>query len=173
MTLKRNGLEENNHLQSGHTIEDIEEIRRTLDAEIREFNKDKRQLEREKKELKRRTETERARLAQEKQLFTMKWKLLEEEVRKLAYERQRVEKQKIFYERMSEFERKSNENTDISVKVVRGDLFFAGVTSELALKKRYKDLIKIYHPDNVSGDTNTVQEINREYDKLKNRLESC
>ena len=50
-------------------------------------------------------------------------------------------------------------------------MFFAGVSSELALKKRYKDLIKIYHPDNISGDTNTIQEINREYDELKDRLE--
>lgn len=35
------------------------------------------------------------------------------------------------------------------------------------LKKRYKDLIKIYHPDNVAGDTRTVQEINKEYEKMK------
>ena len=57
------------------------------------------------------------------------------------------------------------------MEIIRGDKFFAGVTSELALKKRYKDLIKIYHPDNVSGDTDTVQEINREYDALKTRWE--
>ena len=39
--------------------------------------------------------------------------------------------------------------------------------NELALKKRYKDLIKIYHPDNLDGDTGTIQEINREYERLK------
>ena len=34
------------------------------------------------------------------------------------------------------------------------------------LKKRYKDLLKIYHPDNASGDVQTIQEIHREYDIL-------
>ena len=35
-----------------------------------------------------------------------------------------------------------------------------------SLKKRYKDLIKIYHPDNVDGDNSLVVEINKEYDHL-------
>ena len=43
-------------------------------------------------------------------------------------------------------------------------------SDEISLKKRYKDLIKIYHPDNLAGDTGTIQEINREYDKLKEKL---
>ena len=45
-------------------------------------------------------------------------------------------------------------------------MFFAGVNSLGSLKKRYKDLLKIYHPDNVNGDTEVLQEINREYDRL-------
>lgn len=52
-------------------------------------------------------------------------------------------------------------------KVVRGDMFFIGVESEQSLKKRYRDLIKIYHPDNPTGDTGTILEINREYDRLQ------
>ena len=47
-------------------------------------------------------------------------------------------------------------------------LFFRGVTHPLALKKRYKDLIKIYHPDNSCGDKWILQQINTEYDRLKN-----
>ena len=39
--------------------------------------------------------------------------------------------------------------------------------SPLALKKRYKDLIKIFHPDNVAGDKEIIQRINREYETLK------
>ena len=34
----------------------------------------------------------------------------------------------------------------------------------------YRDLLKIYHPDNIGGDTYTIQEINREYDCLKQRF---
>ena len=57
--------------------------------------------------------------------------------------------------------------------VVKGELFFIGVQSEIALKKRYKDLIKIYHPDNMCGDTETLQEINREYDRLRSLFAAC
>jgi curved DNA-binding protein CbpA len=45
-------------------------------------------------------------------------------------------------------------------------MFFSGVVSKQSIKKRYKDLIKIYHPDNLDGDKDTIQEINSEYNKL-------
>ena len=32
--------------------------------------------------------------------------------------------------------------------------------------KRYKDLLKIYHPDNTHGDNNIVLAINEEYERL-------
>lgn len=47
-----------------------------------------------------------------------------------------------------------------------GKLFFKGVNSVLALKKRYKDLLKIYHPDNVGGDHEMVTIITAEYNQL-------
>ncbi|MBO4902364.1 MAG: hypothetical protein J5518_06190 [Lachnospiraceae bacterium] len=46
------------------------------------------------------------------------------------------------------------------------DVLFMGVTSYLMLKKRYKDLMKMYHPDSVGGSTDMVLAINRVYDKL-------
>ena len=46
-------------------------------------------------------------------------------------------------------------------------VFFRGVRNPLALKKRYKDLIKIFHPDNVAGDKDIIQRINKEYESLK------
>ncbi|MBQ4416218.1 MAG: hypothetical protein II868_00865, partial [Butyrivibrio sp.] len=46
------------------------------------------------------------------------------------------------------------------------ELFFAGVNSQLAIKKRYKDLIKIFHPDNMCGDARALQTINQEYEYL-------
>ena len=50
--------------------------------------------------------------------------------------------------------------------IVKGDMFFSGVGSKQSIKKRYKDLIKIYHPDNLDGDKDTIHEINSEYNKL-------
>lgn len=44
--------------------------------------------------------------------------------------------------------------------------FFAGVTNVMALKKRYKDLMKIYHPDNCCGDQDTLVMIKSEYENL-------
>ncbi|MCR5221472.1 MAG: hypothetical protein K6D90_01220 [Lachnospiraceae bacterium] len=46
------------------------------------------------------------------------------------------------------------------------DALFLGVTSYLTLKKRYKDLMKMYHPDSMGGSTDMVVAINRSYDKL-------
>ena len=46
------------------------------------------------------------------------------------------------------------------------DVLFLGVTSYLMLKKRYKDLMKMYHPDSIGGSTDMVVAINRVYDKL-------
>ena len=40
----------------------------------------------------------------------------------------------------------------------------------VALKKRYKDLMKIYHPDNICGDQEILIKINEEYEELKSRF---
>jgi len=163
---------------------EMESIRQNLEEEQQELKRKCKKLEVEKKEFQSRAEflkkeiqsqkeLEKKRVDQENQLFNLKWKLLEEEVRGLANEKQRLEKKKNFYQKVQDHEKKNNYSSkESAIKIVNGDLFFAGVKSELALKKRYRDLIKIYHPDNVSGDTNTIKEINKEYDKLKKHLEN-
>lgn len=83
----------------------------------------------------------------------MKFKILEEELVKLATEKEHVKKQKAFYQRVSDF------SVTAEQPVIRGEMFFSGVESRQSLKKRYKDLIKIYHPDNLDGDKNTVQKL--------------
>ncbi len=95
-------------------------------------------------------------------------KELEEELQKLATEKEQVKKQKAFYQKVSDF---TAHNSSVSSyvsgnNVVKGDMFFSGVGNKQSLKKRYKDLIKIYHPDNLDGDKDTIQEINSEYNKL-------
>ena len=44
--------------------------------------------------------------------------------------------------------------------------WFSGVTNTEELKKRYHELMKIYHPDNKTGDVNISQQIKSEYDVL-------
>ena len=46
-------------------------------------------------------------------------------------------------------------------------VFFKGVTNPLALRKRYRDLLKIFHPDNNGGDEGIVKAINEEFERLK------
>lgn len=136
----------------------------TFEEERRALREQRRKLERDQKEFTRRVEIEDRRLEQQQRLFDMKVKILEEELVKLATEKQQIERQKAFYSKVNEFEQKSTQSS--SANVVKGELFFSGVGSKQSLKKRYKDLIKIYHPDNLDGDKNTIQEINREYDHL-------
>ncbi|WP_026518265.1 hypothetical protein [Butyrivibrio sp. MC2021] len=45
--------------------------------------------------------------------------------------------------------------------------FFAGCNSRESLDRKYKSLVKLYHPDNMDGDTSALQEINVQYDKAK------
>jgi curved DNA-binding protein CbpA len=53
---------------------------------------------------------------------------------------------------------------DIAANV---SVFFKGVNDTESLRKRYKALQKIYHPDNMHGDSALITAINEEYEKLK------
>ena len=138
-----------------------EEERKALDEQ-------RRKLEREKLEFSRKVEIEDRRLEQQQQLFDMKFKILEEELAKLASEKETFERKKSFYSHVNSYEQDSYEETSYEQpnNIINGEIFFSGVGSRASLRKRYRDLIKIYHPDNVNGDSDTVQEINREYDHL-------
>lgn len=147
---------------------EAEHSRQRFIEERRKLAEERREFEREKKEFSLQKNIEDRRIETERHLFEMKWKLLEEEVKKLASEKAQVERQRDFYKRVNSFNQKQEETGS---NIIHGAMFFVGVESEQSLKKRYKDLIKIYHPDNLSGDTGALQEINREYDKLKQHYE--
>lgn len=42
--------------------------------------------------------------------------------------------------------------------------WFKNVTTIEELRKRYRELLKMYHPDNENGSVEITQEINAEYD---------
>ena len=139
-----------------HKKQEIKEAYRELEEERKEFEKEKQEFQMHK-------QLDDMRAEQEKKLFEMKWKILESELKKLAAEKEQIARQRDFYRYVSEFQNSTIEQTT----VVKGEMFFCGVNNEESLKKRYKDLIKIYHPDNQNGDKRTLQEINTEYEKLK------
>lgn len=141
----------------------------TLEQERRELDRQWRKLEREKREFAKRIEIEDQRLEREQQLFYMKVKILEEELLKLASDKKEVEMKKAFYDRLDMNEERNCYQSEDSC-AIQGEMFFRGVGSKKALKKRYKDLIKIYHPDNVDGDSSMVLAITEEYESLSQRF---
>ena len=67
-------------------------------------------------------------------------------------------------------------NADIKLQEQSAGLMnvlFKGADSPLALKKRYKALMKIFHPDNMNGDDELVQWLNIEYSKLKQEMDDA
>lgn len=47
--------------------------------------------------------------------------------------------------------------------------FFNGCTTEEEIKKRYRDLTKVFHPDSGNGDQETFLNIKKDYDELMKR----
>ncbi|MCR5272143.1 MAG: hypothetical protein K6E13_04070 [Lachnospiraceae bacterium] len=102
---------------------------------------------------------EKARFENESHIFDMKLKILEDELRKMAAEREELKR-----------EREYTEMKVSEAKNVGNYVFFAGVYTEDALKKRYKNLMKIYHPDNLDGDEATLLAIQEEYERILKAL---
>lgn len=142
---------------------------RTYSDERARLKRQQQQLEYERQEFLRAKAFEEKRMEKEKRIFDMEWKMLEEEWRRLA-----VEKERMGYKQSSAHGARDNDSgnaerampSDVTVSV-----FFSGVKNLRTLRKRYRDLIKIFHPDNVSGDTGVLQKINEEYETLKRKIE--
>ena len=132
------------------------------------FLKEKIQFQDEMKLLNHKILSERQRLKEDNQFFAKKMEILQNGFQQLDIDRRRLDKEwaKLSAEKELLSDRSSYENS-LNVSV-----FFQGVKNPLALKKRYKDLIKIFHPDNLAGDKDIIQRINREYENLKSEYES-
>lgn len=100
-------------------------------------------------------------LESHRDLFEQKWNILERETRQLAIDKDKFEREKLIYkDKVYREARRSMSNAE-NVKI-----FFKGVEDTTSLKKRYKALLKIYHPDNMHGDKELLQAINTEYERL-------
>ncbi len=97
-------------------------------------------------------------LNNDKALFDQRLRILNNGFEQLNADKKKLESEFIRLEREKAYQREDEYDAL--------DLLFRGVNSPLTLKKRYKDLMKMFHPDNISGDSYMVQLINQEYSVL-------
>lgn len=146
----------------------LESERETLKQYQEILAKEKQQFMSEMKEWNRKFELEKNRLKEEQKLFERKLQILQNAYHQLELDKKAVENEKRSVHLNKEF--RSEQSNVIQYISIRS--FFKGVTNILTLKKRYKDLMKIFHPDNVCGDSETVKMINAEYQVLKQKYEN-
>lgn len=141
----------------------LRDERQSLKEERDAFNREISEMKLKIKEESRRIEYRQCQLDREKKLLDDKWKALKRGFDELAEDRKAL---KHLEDRL--LEQKRAQDISMARAVTSGtDMFFRGVSDTLSLKKRYKDLLKIFHPDNVAGDNDTVLSITKEYDRLK------
>lgn len=142
----------------------VETEKKDLKNRQEEFLKEKQQFRREMDEVNRRLVVERKRLKQDELFFDKKMDILKSGFLQLDAERKQLnrEKQEFAGEKRGEEKVRRMEYSQMTAK-----LLFQGVKSQLALKKRYRDLLKMFHPDNIAGDHEMVLLINAAYEELK------
>ena len=148
----------------------VETEKKKLQEMQNRYLKERVQLQEEMKLLNAKISASQQRLKQDELFFDKKMQILkigfaQLDLDRQAFEREREQERRKWRQRQAEEEdyRRPLSSTDVGV-------MFAGVKNLLALKKRYKDLLKIFHPDNIAGDKAVVQEINKEYERLKREL---
>lgn len=142
--------------------------KKEIDELYSKFEVEKKQFQSEMKLLNRKIQIEKQRLQQDEQFFDKKRKILENGFRQLDSDRRKFELDKQIVENTRKYMHSQDFFTIQQNGSVRN--FFNGVNSNMSLKKRYKDLMKIFHPDNMSGDNSTVLLINEEYNSLKTQF---
>lgn len=136
----------------------LQQERQELTEERQKLAKERESLEKERRSYQSALNVQEKNLLRRKELFEKQWQLMENELRKMSKERAALERDRENIKRL--------QNQTVPVGDSR---FFAGIYSSAGLKKRYRELLKIYHPDNDSGDAATVLVINQEYKSLKKK----
>lgn len=169
-TLENGSEEDLNKLKSWLFRENVRIITASKELEKmqKQFCKEKEQFQSEMKTLNHRLSGDRKRLEQDREFFEKKMQILQNGFEQLDMDRRRIEKERAKLEAQKEIINQSS----YAVNGREVSIFFKGINNLLALKKRYKDLIKIFHPDNVAGDKEIIQMINCEYENLKRSFDT-
>ncbi|MCR5032223.1 MAG: hypothetical protein K6A92_05115 [Lachnospiraceae bacterium] len=143
----------------------LEEGKKELKEHQDRFIQDKVSFNEEMRSLNQKIVRQQARLKQDEQFFQKKMDILQGGFAQLENDRKKLEEEKARFHKEKDSYQTSYQ-ADVS-----GAVFFRGVTNLFTLKKRYKDLIKLYHPDNLAGDKDTACMIREEYEMLKEKFE--
>lgn len=108
-------------------------------------------------------ENERRRLKEENLFFEKKLAILQDGFRQLEEDRRAFERQK----RLHTAQRATTADVASVSAEAAVKRMFEGANNPLALRKRYRDLVKIFHPDNLFGDAELSRLINKEYLRRK------
>ncbi len=117
-------------------------------------------------ELNRRTVIERKRLKEENLFFDKKMEILKDGFRKLEDDRRTLEREK----RLLAEEREQLKTDSPVLKENIVESLFRNANNPLTLRKRYRDLVKVFHPDNLLGDAELMQMINKEFAKRREEM---
>jgi len=152
--------------------DEIERKRRWVFEQVVKINEKDKELEEERKLIEiqkgmlerqqRRNALLSKQLENQKNLFDQQWQIMENGFHQLALDKERFEREKLVYRDNIYREARRESNYSNNIK-----MFFKGVDDTDSLKKRYKDLLKIFHPDNTHGDTQLIQAIMSEYEMQK------
>ena len=147
--------------------------------ELQEFSRElqelKRKLDRERNALELREKTIRKRFDDNEIFIAKKQKIIEDAYQQLALDRKALECERLNFEHeRSKYRRQKMSgpkpvHQQYEAGAYDNTSFFRGVDSDLALRKRYKELLKIFHPDNKNGDTKTLLLIQTEYESIRSR----
>jgi len=139
--------------------------RKALEEMYERFMDERLSFREEMKTLNSKVLSERKRLKDEQLFFDKKLNILQSGFASLEMDRKAFEKEKKSFNE-SVKTNKTNKYGPV------GDVsyLFYGVNSYLGLRKRYRDLIKIYHPDNLDGDGRMAVAIKETFEKLKERF---
>ncbi|MCL2253838.1 MAG: hypothetical protein FWC09_05275 [Lachnospiraceae bacterium] len=162
-------VDELNELKSWLFNENIrvEAARNSVHQIEQKFVAERKQFQEEMKELNQKLVREKTRLKEDLAFFEKKMDILKSGFNQLDMDKRKLEKERLHF--MAEKEAGMREVSYGRYDTV--EYLFRGVSSLLSLKKRYKDLIKMFHPDNVAGDHEMVLVINKYYEKRRNEYD--
>lgn len=132
--------------------------KKELQSMKEKFLKEKVEFQEEMKTLNRKMVQERKRLREDTLFFDKKMDILKSGFASLDAERRKFEREKLAF---------NSSDTERMMSVSNNTMFFAGISTSAGLKKRYRELMKLYHPDNDEGSIEASQIIRREYERLK------
>ncbi len=154
--------------QIDNDYNDLHHEKKAILSERKQLQREKKQLTMEMNQLREQVEYERKRAKDDEALLEHKQKILERSYEMFHQDKQRLQNE---YYRI---ERERNSLKQAAAQARKESyatgLFFRGVNNLIALKKRYKDLLKIYHPDNICGDNEILLRITKEYEELREQF---